>query len=162
MTAAPESRARDTHPDFDRAVQRVGYIVELMANMRWERGVTAYELAEDWRIGVSLVENYSTEARRHLELLGQRENVLNIVRASAHRWVQQGDNDRVAAAKLLVDTVGGFTQKQELSVTLEQRPPAELVPGVLDWLEEVAPKELMERADRMRGLMLTEGEEHEA
>lgn len=160
-----ESRARDLgHPLFERPVHRIGYIVELMRALRWVRGVTATELAEAWRLSRSVVDDYATEASRHLELLGQREVVLDVVRSSAHQWVLEAGQDRVQAARLLVDTVGGLAQKLDVSVQPAQLPDGAVIARVLTAIER-APEHhaaLLAAADRIRARRLpahdTEGE----
>lgn len=153
-----EPRARDPHPDCPNARSRVRYIVHLMAEKRWVRGETSTDLAEDWGCSRSLVETYATEASRALELLGDREAVLELVRAHAVEWLEQGENDRVQTARLLVDTVGGFSQKLDVSVSAKPHDPTEVSAGCVAWLKEHDPKALLAAADEVRGLVLTEGE----
>jgi len=118
---------RELHPRFDTVTARVWYVVELMAECRYERGVTSRELAADWGLSVKSTEEYAAQASRHLELLGQRDHVLQLVRTRAAKWIDQPAPDRVPAAKLLIETVGGIVQKHEHKVELSNRSDTELL-----------------------------------
>jgi phosphate uptake regulator len=117
---------REIHPRQDTVSARVRYVIELMASGLYERGVTSRELAADWGLSVKSTEEYAAQASRHLELLGQREHVLQMVRNRAAQWIDQFGPDRVPAAKLLIETVGGIVQRHEHKVELSNRSDAEL------------------------------------
>lgn len=114
--ASATPRARDSHPFLTERTERVRYIAHLMASRRWVRGDTAEELAEAWGTTLSNTHHMSGEAGRFLDMLGDREEILTMVRERTAAWLTEGGQDRVQAARLLVDTVGGFTQKQEVTI----------------------------------------------
>lgn len=60
----PRSHAIE-HPQRPATVaERVAYIADMMRDLRWKRGKTAYELAKVWGVSPSTIENYSAEANR--------------------------------------------------------------------------------------------------
>lgn len=117
---------REPHQAFPKPVQRIRYIMDLMVSGQFERVETAIELAEDWGISLNTAHTYTTQATRQLELLGQREHVLELVRKHAADWVSEAGGDRVPAAKLLLETVGGLVQRHEHKVEVAQRSDSEL------------------------------------
>lgn len=123
--ASATPRARDSHPVLTERTERVRYIAHLMASRRWVKGDTAEELAEAWGTTLSNTHHMSGEAGRFLTLLGDREEIMTMVRERTAAWLTEGGQDRVQAARLLVDTVGGFTAKSE--VTIKE------IAGLSDW-----------------------------
>jgi hypothetical protein len=98
-----------------------------MARGRWVKGVTLGELAEDWACASTTIEGYSSEAGRHLKLLGEREHVLDLVRAgAAERLDGAEDPAYVNLSRLLLETVGALEQKVTVRHELAQRPEHEL------------------------------------
>lgn len=87
-----------------------------MATFQWVRGETALDLAEAWGVDRHHIESLSGEAGRFLALLGERDEVLGMVREASSAWLAEGGQDRVQAARLLVDTVGGFVAKSEVTI----------------------------------------------
>jgi hypothetical protein len=122
-----EQVTREIHPRQDTVSARVSYVIELMASGLYERGVTSRELAADWGQSVKTTEEYAAQASRHLELLGNREHVLQLVRKHAASWVRESGPDRVSASKLLLETVGGIIQRHEHKVELSNRSDTELL-----------------------------------
>lgn len=121
-----------------------------MATFQWVRGETAIDLAEAWGVDRHHIESLSGEAGRFLALLGERDEVLGMVREASSAWLAEGGQDRVQAARLLVDTVGGFTQKQEITVKeidgLPPRQVRELV--ILELVKDDEAAAFFERARR--------------
>lgn len=117
---------REIHPRPDTVSARVRYVIGLMVDGRYERGITSRELAADWELSVKSTEEYASQASRHLELLGSREHVLQLVRAHAAQWVAESGGDRVPASKLLLETVGGLVQRHEHKHEGSQRSDSEL------------------------------------
>lgn len=154
---------REIHEDPGKGPPRVRYIVDLMVTGQYERGITVLDLAEDWKLSVKTVEHYTTQASRHLELLGNREHVMQLVQSHAARWIAESGPDRVSASKLLLETVGGIVQRHEHKHEVSQRSDAELFLMVLSEiradpaLREKAIKFLT--AESVDAALLTEGTE---
>lgn len=169
MSLPRKSRARDwQHQSFERPVERVRYCMHLMANLDWERGKTAHELVEDWGLKLSTVEDYAAQASRTLELLGQREELIGVVRTSAWLRLEQAEDAAfVQLSRLLVDTVGGFEQRHKVEHSLQERNPAELAAGALEYVEQHLDglpgvhERILAMAERIRGnrALLTDGTE---
>ncbi len=137
-----ESRARE-HPVLTEVRDCVRYIVELMVRHEWERGDTR-ELAAAWSKPISTVENYSAEAARHLEYLDEREYWMRRIQHEADKRLGSAEDSHFPAiARIAADTVGGFTQKQEVTVAVQQNP-AEIAHSVVEWLKEHAPEKIRE------------------
>lgn len=70
--------------------ERLMQIAELMARGTWVRGKTAGELAAEWGLSQSTVEDYSSEASRWVKLLERPRARLRIARAldSGIAWVE--------------------------------------------------------------------------
>jgi hypothetical protein len=155
--------AREPWADPGDRTRRVFFIARLMAGQQWERGVTDKELAEDWALPVKGIHAYSTEAARHLKLLGEREALLELVRiGAASRLDGAEDPAFVTLSRLLVDTVGGFTQRHEMKVELSGKSEAELFRMML--AEIKADPELCAQAIAFltgSAPLLTEGEDVE-
>lgn len=104
-------------PDPGTPTGRVWVCVQLMARQTWERGRTGKMLAEAWGVQEALMRRYAQQASQWIKFAGSREGVMDVVRAAAAMRLDGAENkDFVAVARLLVDTVGGFTQKQEITV----------------------------------------------
>lgn len=109
----------------------VRYIVELMVRHEYERGTTDRELAEVWERPLSTIQNYTAEAGRHLDYLGEREYWMRRIRAEADaRLTECKNTDFAAIARVAADTVGGFSAKQEITHSITA-PPSELVTAAL-------------------------------
>lgn len=66
----------NTKPGAPTKLERVRHVIDLMASGRWVTGQTARELAEEWGLTVSTVEETSAEASRALKLsLGDAEEI---------------------------------------------------------------------------------------
>lgn len=133
-----------------------------MATFQWVRGETAIDLAEAWGVDRHHIESLSGEAGRFLALLGERDEVLGMVREASSSWLAEGGQDRVQAARLLVDTVGGFVAKSEITVKeidgLPPRQVRELV--ILELVKDDDAAAFFEQARReylARGSLVTEG-----
>lgn len=115
---------REHVPDPGSSRGRILAIIDLMVAGEFERGVTTRELQEQWGVPEGSMKGYCASASRHLELLGSREHVMQLIQVHAERWVREAGQDRVGSAKLLLETVGGITQqhivKHELSGRSEQ------------------------------------------
>ena len=107
-------------------------IMGLMSRGLWVTGETGKGLAAEWECAENTVRDYASEASRLLELLGQREEVLKVVRAAAYERLEGAeDRDLVALLRLLADTVGGFDQRLRLDVTVAAKPDGEVVAEVV-------------------------------
>lgn len=166
-SAVAESRARE-HPQLDGIRERVRYVVGLMVAHEWERGRTAPELAKAWRVTLSCVENYSAEAARHLEYLDEREYWLRRIRYEADVRLGNCEDQHFAGiARVAADTVGGFEQRHKVEHSLQERNPAELAAGALEYVEQHLDglpgvhERILAMAERIRGnrAILTDGTE---
>lgn len=117
---------REWPPDPGTLETRSAFIANLLATQQWVRGETAPELAAAWGLTQKKIENIASEASRFLKILGERDAVMDVVRIHAVRWLEEAGPDRVAAAKLLVDTVGGFAQRHEVKLELGGKSDAEI------------------------------------
>lgn len=117
---------REIHTDPGVGLPRIRYVIELMIQGRFERGETASELAADWGLSLNAAQYYTKQAAHQLELLGERDHVLNLVRMNASKWIHEAGPDRVPASKLLLETVGGIVQRHEVKLDVHQRSEREL------------------------------------
>jgi|GEM_PF-4748131 len=92
---------------------RVYAIAEIMARGAWTSDMRAAMCAR-WGLEEVTLSRLSTEAGRLLDLLGDRERLIEWSRAKCAQWVDEGEGDRVPALRLLHDIHGLSTKRAEL------------------------------------------------
>lgn len=142
QTAQPRAKRTLT------AREVVRRIMILMTRKQWKRGESAKECAKEWGMTVSLVEHYAAEASRHLDLIGDREALLQTSVGELLRIVDESGSDRVPAIKLALESMGLLKQRHEVEVHEVDKMPKEEVfanalkhPGFREWLIEQGWKE---------------------
>lgn len=85
---------------------RVAAIADLMWRKRYEKGVTAYELADAWGVAPKTVENDAVEASRILELVGEAQWTKEWAQSELRCFVAESEKDRVAALRLACELAG--------------------------------------------------------
>lgn len=168
---ASDSCARESavpflsHPERPTTkLARIQYVIELMAAGLWwnpetRMGVTAEELGAVWGLSPSTVRDYSAQATAWRTILKDRETLIGMLQVMAFNRAQRAsDRDFIGLAGYLSDTVGGFSQKHEVTVETKPHDPTEVSAGCVAWLKEHDPKALAEACPRCSQLVLTEGE----
>jgi hypothetical protein len=85
---------------------RVAAIADLMWRKRYESGVTAYVLADEWGLSPGTVENDATEAARMVEIVGESNWTKEWAQNELRLFVADNDKDRVAAMRLACELAG--------------------------------------------------------
>lgn len=111
----PRARSNEALEDARRKRARIFHIAQLIAGGEWEPEM-AGELATLWELNVNTVRKYSAEASRLVELTtGDRQKLIDLVKVKLRQWVQEGVQDRVPAARTLLEHLGEL--RQNVSVT---------------------------------------------
>lgn len=119
---------RDPHPTFDTSLERVRYVMHLMARGQWNRGDTGRDIAEDWGISIRYVSLIAAEASRALELMGDKEHILQLVRERCITWIDESDvKDRAQVARLLLETHGGVVNRHEVTAEFKGMREGEII-----------------------------------
>lgn len=130
----PPIRPEDLSDDPDAPVPtpqqvkraRIFEIAQLMASGEW-RSSMAKTLAKawsspKWQVSVKTVQHYSAEASRLVDYTtGQRDKLVSIARLRLLEVLQQDENDRVPAARTLLEHMGELRQ----NIVLKQPDPFE-------------------------------------
>jgi len=107
------------HPNLVLPEERLRYVLALMSRREWKRGKTTRELARAWGLQLTTIEDYSTKASQFLQLLGERDAILDMIRTTTIARLEQcsSDQNHVMLARLLLDCVGGVRQQHDVRVT---------------------------------------------
>lgn len=106
---------------------RVEYIVDLMGELRWDRGKTIRLLAQKWDLAESTIKNYSAEAQRYItaDEDDARRDITAGCRELFRQCVANGDAKGAKAIGELWATVSGAkAPEKQLIGTLEEATPA--------------------------------------
>lgn len=90
--------------------RRVYRIAELMAAGEWSPDLEP-QLAAEWELAPGTIRKMTAEASRLLEYTTEdRQKLINLTRLRLQRILEDDDNDRVAAARTLLEHLGELRQ----------------------------------------------------
>jgi len=123
----PPLRPQDVPEDDDKPIPtpqevkrgRIFEIAQLMASGEW-RSPMAKALGKVWKLDKKTVQHYSAEASRLLDYTtGQREKLVNIARMRLLQVLHEDENDRVPAARTLLEHLGELRQNITMKPALD-------------------------------------------
>jgi outer membrane translocation and assembly module TamA len=124
-SAGPEKdvSSQITHQSRAQSLQRCKFsrefrlrkIVDLMLADEWVKGVTAAELALEWELEVSTVENDSTDASRFIGLCQDAEDVRRHSMVYLRRIAESGEPAAVRAIEVALKASGNLTERIDVT-----------------------------------------------